>query len=152
VFLIGFLIASLLIYSPNSFIEVHASDAYGNDIKWIYVEQYNGTAWNLVYNYTSSGGSNRILDNQKINFTVFTCLNKTYASSTAEALSFSRVNVTISTGGSPISGWSNIPCNQSATVLSDATYYYVTSFANWTTPLAIAGSTYNCTFVYQAYF
>jgi len=131
---------------------VKGADAYGNDIKWIYVEQYNGTGWDLVNNYTATGGSDRILDTQPINFTAFTCFNKTYAASEAEALSFTRVNITISESGSPIAGWNNIAMNESATVSSDADFYYLTSYGNWTAPLPEAGKTYNCTFAYQTYF
>lgn len=118
------------------------------DIKWIEVQQYNGSAWNQINNYTTTGGSDRILAGQKVNFTVEVSFNKTLASTIGDAQSNTRVNGTIGIG-SDHSIWNNVALNLSATYQSDATYWYVWFVGNWTSSLAVGGSTYNCTFTYE---
>jgi hypothetical protein len=154
----GLLVAVIFlgfVFGPGSPLSINlawAADAYGQDIEWIHVVQYNGTAWNLVKNFTATAGSERILAGYQVNFTVAVRLNYTFAGSSSDASSFSRVNATISTGGTPLSGWSNVPCNQTVTPTQNGTYWYVWFYANWTSPTPVGGNTYNCTFLYQAYF
>jgi hypothetical protein len=147
------LVVGIGVYSPEGFIRVGwSADAQGNDITHVTIYQYNGTVWNLVENFTSSGGSERILDSQPINFEVYMKLNKTLASSDSEAKSFTRSNMTITRTDTSVLIWDNVPLNQSATITSDATYYYLSFSGNWTSTLAVAGVTYNCTDVYQSYY
>lgn len=147
------LIAGVFVSSPNSFIELgFCGDLHNNDFRNIAVYQYNGTATNLVKNFTATGGSERILDSQPIDFEVVVKLNLTLASSTSEAKTFTRANMTITRTDTSVKIWDNVALNQSATVTSDANFYYVTFLGNWTSVLAVAGVTYNCTTVYQAYY
>jgi hypothetical protein len=148
------LIAFLVLFSP---IGINRSNliVYGlldtMDIQWIEVQQYNGTVWNQVNNYTATGGSDRILDSQLVNFTIEVSINKTVATTINDAQSYTRVNGTIGIGNDH-SIWDNVALNLSATYQSDATYWYVWFVGNWTSSLAVGGLTYNCTFVYQAYY
>ena len=149
VFTLLSLLLVLFASTDGTFLALAVTD--GMDINWIYVEQYNGTAWNLVQNFTTTGGSERILDTQPINFTVCVYFNKTLAAAVGDAVTYTRVNGTIGVGGDA-SIWNNVALNYSGTNSSDATFWYLWYHGNWTTSLAVAGTTYNCTFLYQGYY
>jgi len=125
---------------------VFAVDSYGNDINFIEVWQYNGTDYILLANFTSSGGSVRVHDNWVINFTVGIRFNSTLASSTAEAISYTRVYMNI-TGI-----WINVELNNTSCTLI-GNYYYLTEQGHWNqTGYPEAGVTYTCSIVYQGYY
>lgn len=128
---------------------VWAADALGNDIEYVEVYQYNGTAWNMVENFTVSGGSTRITDSWQTRFVVGVQLNDTLADDTAEARSYTRANMTIVDGGTV---WNNESLNDTGTVQDIGSYYYVPYEGNWTSNLPAAGVTYNCTVNYEVYY
>jgi hypothetical protein len=125
--------------------KVYASDSYGNDINYIEIYQYNGSSWNLVTNFTSSGGSERIHDNWQTRFLVNIKLNSTLATSTSEAISYTRVYMNISTV------WTNVELNNTSCSLN-GDFYWLLEEGNWTTSLPSLGVTYSCSVNYQAYY
>lgn len=145
------LIASHVL-EPNLFPQiglVWGADAYGSDIQFIEVYQWNGTAYNLVENFTSSGGSCRVVENNTIKFIVGIKFNKTLASDNAEAISFTRVYSNITDGGSI---WNNEELNHTS-IDSDANFYYLKENGVWNeTGKPSSGVTYNCSFLYQGYY
>jgi hypothetical protein len=142
------LLVSLLMMQNDTMI-VYAADSYGNDITFIEVWQYNGTAWNLLANFTSTGGNVRVHDSWAINFTVGIRINSTLVSSTSDAIAYTRVYMNITDGGSI---WNNAELNNTACSLSGS-YYYLTEQGHWnTTGKPTAGVTYACSILYQAYY
>lgn len=125
------------------------ADSYGNDINFVEVWQYNGTAWNLLANFTTTGGSVRVHDSWATNFTVGIMINSTLVSSTAEAIDYTRVYMNITDGGSI---WNNAILNNTSCSLS-GNYYYLTEQGHWNeTGKPSAGVTYACSILYQAYY
>jgi hypothetical protein len=125
---------------------VFAVDSYGNDINFIEVWQYNGTGYVLLANFTSSGGSVRVHDSWVINFTIGIRFNSTLASSTSEAISYTRVYMNI-TGI-----WTNVELNNTSCTLIGS-YYYLTEQGHWNqTGYPQAGVTYECSVLYQGYY
>lgn len=140
-----------LLFAPNgTFLNLaYAADAYGNDILWVAIYQYNGTAWNLVWNITSSGGSYRVHDAWAINFTVCIQFNNTLASSTAEAIDYTRVYMNITDGGTV---WNNEELNNTACTL-EGDYYVLLEEGYWNeVGKPEAGVTYECAVLYQGYY
>ena len=126
------------------------ADSYSNDINNIEVWQYNGSAWNLMVNFTTSGGSQRIHDGWPTSFIVQVKLNTSLASSASEAHSYTRVNMSIVDGGTvwPISTM----LNDSGTPSSSGGFWYVKKLGNWTSSLPSPGVTYSCNATFQAYY
>lgn len=148
---IGILLFALLLQPFNvTLIQmVWAADVHNNDILWVAVYQWNGSAWVLRNNFTSSGGSTRIHHEQVVNFTVRIKLNSTLASSTTEAVSYTRVYMNITNGGSI---WTNEELNNTAATLS-GDFYLITEEGIWNeTGKPVAGTTYSCTVDYDAYY
>ena len=142
------LLLSLLMMQNDTMI-VYAADSYGNDINFIEVWQYNGSAWNLLANFTSTGGSVRVHDSWAMNFTVGIQINSTLVSSTSEAIDYTRVYMNITDGGSI---WNNAELNNTSCSLSGS-YYYLTEQGHWNeTGKPVAGVTYACSILYQAYY
>jgi hypothetical protein len=128
---------------------VFAADSYGNNINYVEVWQYNGTGWALLANFTATGGSVRVHDGWPTNFTVGIQLNSTLATSTAEAISYTRVYMNITDGGTI---WNNVELNNTACSLSGS-YYLLTEQGYWnTTGQPVTGVTYACSILYQAYY
>ena len=125
------------------------ADAYGNDINYVEIWQYNGTTWILKANFTSSGGSVRINNNQQVKFNVGIRLNSTLASSSDEAISYTRVYMNITYDGTFV--WQNVELNNTSCQLV-GNFYYLIETGTWSTNLPIAGKTYACTILYQAYY
>jgi len=125
------------------------TDVYGNDINYVEIWQFNGTTWVLKANFTASGGSVRINDNQQVKFNVGIRLNSTLASSTAEAVSYTRVLMNITFDGTFV--WQNVELNNTSCVLVGG-FYYLVETGTWNTNLPVAGKTYACTVLYQAYY
>jgi hypothetical protein len=156
---LSLLLSSLVIFSyEDRFTRIsykfiaYGADSVGNDIYAFEVYQYNGSVWNLVVNNTASGNTSRIHDAWATAFRVGIKLNKTLASSDAEAISFTRCNLTIMNITDSKLVWTNVTLNNTATIGSDATYYYHWKLGNWTTDLPLAGVSYNCTVYYDAYY
>ena len=148
--LIGIWVMSgIIIMSLNgAFIHLAwAADAYGNDIQFVEIHQYNGSAWNLVENFTSSGGSTRVHDGWPTNFSVSIKFNSTFASSTAEAISYTRVYMNISQ-----SVWTNEELNNTAcSLIGD--FYVLEEEGHWNqTGKPESGVTYECSVLYQGYY
>jgi len=126
---------------------VYGSDAYGNDIQFVEVHQYNGSAWNLVHNFTSSGGSCRVHDGWITNFTVSIKFNSTFASNNEEAISYTRVYMNISE-----SVWTNEELNNTACSLVGS-FYILEEQGCWNqTGKPESGVTYECSVLYQGYY
>jgi hypothetical protein len=126
------------------------ADSYGNDINYAEVWQYNGSEYILRENMTSTGGSTRINDQQNTFFNVSIRFNSTFASSTAEAIQYTKVFMNISaSNGTSI--WLNVELNNTSCELSGS-YYYLIERGNWTTTLPEAGVTYNCGIDFQPYY
>jgi len=143
--LLSILVISLSIHFNE--LTVLAVDAYGNDIQYVEIHQYNGTHWNLVENFTSTGGSCRVNDEWPTNFTVSIKFNSTFASSTAEAISYTRVYMNISE-----SVWTNAELNNTACSLVGS-FYILTEQGHWNeTGKPEAGITYECSVLYQGYY
>jgi len=142
------LLVSLLMMQKDTMI-VYAADSYGNDINFIEVWQYNGSAWNLLANFTSTGGSVRVHDSWATNFTVGIQINSTLVSSVSDAIAYTRVYMNITDGGSI---WTNAELNNTSCSLSGS-YYYLTEQGYWNeTGKPVAGVTYACSILYQAYY
>jgi hypothetical protein len=143
-------LAGTLLFSPESpyaILGVYCADAYGNDIVCVEVYQ-NGS---MLVNFTATAGSQRVADSLQINFEVYVKINSSLVASSAEAISYTRVNMSImNVNGTYI--WNNVPLNSSAVATLSAPYYWHRKYGNWTSSLPEAGVTYNCTVVYQAYF
>jgi len=145
------LLLTLTLWNNSINIRVFASpaDAYGNDINYVEIWQFNGTTWVLKANFTSSGGSVRINDNQQVKFNVGIKLNSTLASSSNEAISYTRVYMNITYDSNFI--WQNVELNNTSCQLV-GNFYYLIETGIWSTNLPIAGKTYACTVLYQAYY
>lgn len=126
------------------------ADIYSNNINNIEVWQYNGSAWNLVVNFSTSGGSERIHDGWATSFIVQVKLNTSLASSASEAHSYTRVNMSIIDGGTvwPITTM----LNDTGTPSSSGGFWYVKKLGNWTSSLPSPGVTYSCNATFQAYY
>lgn len=141
---------SLLTLLPFTLVHlVYAADSYGDDINFVEVWQHNGTDYNLLANFTSTGGSVRVHDSWVINFTVGIKMNSTLVSSTSDAITYTRVYMNITDGGSV---WTDVELNNTACSL-DGDYYYLTEQGHWNeTGKPEAGVTYACSILYQAYY
>lgn len=148
-FLVAILLfAFLLVQSDLSILHlVYGSDAYGNDIQFIEIWQYNGSTWNLLENFTSSGGSCRVHDAWVINFSINIKFNNTFASSTSEAIDYTRVYMNISE-----SVWTNAELNNtSCSLVGD--FYILEEQGHWNqTGKPESGVTYECSVLYQGYY
>ena len=129
---------------------VFAQDSQGNDITFFEIDQYNGSAWVNVANFTSTGQTARIHDGWQTGFLVGVKLNKTLASDSATAISYTKCNMTISYDSSYV--WDNVNLNQTGSVQNDDSFWYINFQGNWTSNLPAQGVTYNCTVTYQAYY
>lgn len=147
--LIPILLGALLLTSgsPYFVLNVYCADAYGNDITHITIFQ-NGS---MLVNFTATDGSQRVSDGIQIDFEVYIKINSSLVASSAEAISYTRVNMSIMNVNTTYV-WNNVPLNSSATATLIGSYYYHVKYGNWTASLPEAGVTYNCTVVYQAYF
>jgi hypothetical protein len=146
--ILSLLLISFLLVQDDTLI-VYAADSYGNDINFVEVWQYNGSAYNLLANFTVTGGSVRVHDSWPTNFTVGIQINSTLVSSTADAIAYTRVYMNITDGGSI---WNNVELNNTACSLSGS-YYYLTEQGHWNqTGKPVAGVTYACSILYQAYY
>jgi len=126
---------------------VYGSDLYGNDIQFVEIWQYNGSYWNLIKNFTSSGGNCRVHDGWVTNFTVNIKFNNTFASSTSEAIDYTRVYMNISE-----SVWTNEELNNtSCSLVGD--FYILEEEGHWNqTGKPESGVTYECSVLYQGYY
>jgi hypothetical protein len=142
------LLLSLLMMRNDTMI-VYAADSYGNDISFVEIWQYNETAYNLLANFTVTGGSVRVHDSWVMNFTVGIKMNSTLVSSTADAIAYTRVYMNITDGGTV---WNNVELNNTSCSLNGS-YYYLTEEGHWNeTGKPSAGVTYACSILYQAYY
>jgi hypothetical protein len=144
---------TLMHVDSGTFIRVaYASpaDSYGNDILFIEVWQYNGSGYVLMHNITSTGGTYRINDNQTTLFNVTVCFNSTLASSQSEAVSFTRVYMNITDGGTI---WNNQLLTNIAVSGPTNGFYYLVKQATWnSTGYPVAGTTYSISTLYQGYY
>lgn len=139
---------SLLSYHSGGSLIALAADASGDDITYVTVSQYNGTDWNVVKNFTTTGGSERVHDNWQIRFLVGVKFNNTLVASVAEAETYTwiRMNITYNAGADYM--WTNYNLTYVSYAL-DGDFYYGQYTADWNATtaatLCIAGTTYNCT-------
>ena len=142
--------------SPHRFAFINVvfaspADVYGNDINFCEVWQYNGSDWNLVYNFTSTGGSVRIHDSWQVKFVVGTKLNDTLASSSSEALDYTKTLMNITYGSPPSFVWQNVELNNTS-ISQSGGFYWIVENGVWTTDLPVEGVTYNCAIDYRQYY
>lgn len=144
------LITLLFLRNNGTFIHLaYAADSYSNDIDSVEVWQWNGTAYELRHNLTSSGGTYRIYDNQTTKFVVNIMFNSTLAASTAEAISFTRVYMNITDGGTI---WNDAELNNTSCALF-GDFYCLAEEGVWnSTGKPTAGVTYACSVLYQGYY
>jgi len=153
------LILGLLGYSPNSNLRINifkrvraigTPDAYGNVIMNLTIHQWDGDSWELLQTVTTdTNWTQRVVDSQPINITVCWRLNNTLASSEAEAVSYTRVYINLTDGGTI---WNNEEMNNTSSG-SDASYYYGYELAHWNqTGLPTSGVTYDVATRYEAYY
>lgn len=128
-----------------------APDSLGNDINYVEIYQWNTSDWEYVYNFTSSGGSARIHDSWQTRFNVSIKYNSTLASSTAQAISYTKVLMNITKISTSTLIWTNVELNNTSCVLNGS-YYYLVEQGDWNSTLAEAGESYNCTSDYQPYY
>jgi len=137
-------------------------DAYGNRIQQLTVEQLNG-AWAQVgdtYTYSNytypTGFSISCSSNKNTRFNVTVYINNTFASSAADAVTKTRVYITIATGGyegTPESGWNSRLMDDGHTEGSTGSYYWVKLYESWTTAgRPAAGTVYYVTIDYDAWY
>ena len=141
--LIAVLLACLIITQLPlpQYYTVLAVDSYGNDIN--YIEVWEGDT--LKANFTSSGGTVRVNASKLIRFVVGIQFNDTLASSTAEAIDYTRVYMNI-TGV-----WTNMELNNTSCQLSGS-WYYLKEEGNLTAGTLSEGETYECSVLYQGYY
>ena len=154
VFIASFiLLLSQLSLHRSAFINVvfASPDAYGNDIIFCEIWQHNGSDWNIVYNFTSTGGSVRIHDSWQVKFVVGTKLNDTLASSSSEALDYTKTLMNITYGNPPSYIWQNIELNNTSITQSNG-FYWIVETGIWTSNLPQEGVTYNCAIDYRQYY
>lgn len=126
-----------------------AADAHGNDITFILIEQWDGAAYQVVYNFTTSGGSTRVQDSLKIRFTVGVKLADSLASNQNEAGHWTDVKMNITNGGAI---WTNKDLTFSSKSGPSAGFYYVRFVEVWDdVGKPAAGVTYTCVAKYTAY-
>lgn len=129
------------------------ADSYGNDIISIEIWQYNFTNWNLIANFTSSGGSVRVHDSWAINLTVQIRLNETLATSKSEAISYTKVFVNITYGDIPTYVWTNKELNNTSCTGPTGGFYYLKEQGHWNeTGKPESGITYACSTQFKAYY
>jgi len=128
----------------------YGADSYGQDIYCVEVWQYNSTHWNMVKNFTSTGDYTRIVDSLHTAFIVKSYLNETLYSSTAEAISYSRVYMNITCSNSTVI-WSNVLLNNTACSLASPKYVLY-ECGNWTSSLPEPSVIYNCSVSLEGYF
>jgi len=146
------LFLSLLAIPNNPLIRfVWSADAYGNQINWASIEQYNVTlgGYELVVNMTSSGQTVRVHDSWVVRFKVGMRFNSTLASSTSQAITYTRIYMNLTNGGSI---WTNKELNNTSCVLSGSWYYLVENGVWNQTGKPTSGVTYLCSIRYEGYY
>jgi len=137
--------------SPLFIMKAYGADAYGNAIHYIEVYTYfaSNTSYVLKANFTSTGGSVRVPDSQYVRFIVRIKLNSTLASSTSEAIAYTRVYMNITNEGTI---WSNKEFNNTICYLYSS-FYWLKERGDWNqSGKPTSGVTYTCTAKYQAYY
>jgi len=135
-----FLLSCLIIAQFPQRYTVLAVDSYGDDIN--YIEVWEGDT--LKANFTS-GGTVKVNASKLIRFVVGIQFNDTLASSTAEAIDYTRVYMNI-TGI-----WTNMELNNTACQHSGS-WYYLKEEGNLTANTLNEGETYECSVLYQGYY
>jgi len=124
-------------------------DVYGNDVLYVEVWQYNGSAWTLIVNFTGSVGNAKLHDNWEVKFIVGIRFNSSLASSNSEAIEYTRVFMNITHNGSYI--WQNNELNNISCVLN-GDFYYLKEEGIWNVDLPQEGETYDFSVLYQGYY
>ena len=126
-------------------------DAYGNQLRNCEVYQWNGTAWDFIYNFTTDGESALIHDGYPTRFNVTVMFNVSYAASYTYAYNYTGtyMNITYNVGADFV--WTNMILNNTAYV-ETATHWVIVKQGDWNSTLPSAGVTYNCTILYQPYY
>lgn len=113
-------------------------DVYGNDIN--FVEVWEDTA--LKLNFSSSGGTVKVDAGKTLKFVVGIKFNSTLASSSDEAVSYTRVYMNIS------GVWVNKELNNTSVVLSGG-FYWLKEEAILAANTLSEGQTYECSILYE---
>jgi len=147
--MITLLIGCIISTIPNGQLVMlaFASDSYGDDINFIEVWQWNGSDYMLEANFTSTGGSCLVVEDEAVKVIVSIKFNDTLASSEAEAISYTRVYMNISEGI-----WTNEEMNNTSCVHS-GDFYWLKEEGVWNqTGYPVSGVTYECGVLYQGYY
>ena len=149
-FCLVLLFSSIFIYYNGCRVVFAIDPPYNNNIFHAEVWQFSG-GYSLKANFTVTGGSVRVVDNQVIKIVIGLKANKTLFSSEAEAISYTRVYLNITDGGYSL--LNQELSNNASRNFSDATFYYLREYFVWNvTGKPQAGITYTCSAKYQAYY
>lgn len=130
---------------------VYGADAYGSDIDYVEIWQWNGTDYVLRHNITTDpgGATYRIYNEQVVKFIVSIMFNDTLASSNQEAIDFTKVYANITDGGS---SWNNAEFNNTA-CSSSGGFYWLKEEGVWNqTGKPTGGVTYAVSIRYDGYY
>jgi len=136
-----FLLSCLILTQFPQRYTVLAVDSHGDDIN--YIEVWEGDT--LKANFTSGGGTVKVNASKLIRFVVGIQFNDTLASTTQEAIDYTRVYMNI-TGV-----WTNMELNNTACQHSGS-WYYLKEEGNLTANTLSEGETYECSVLYQGYY
>ena len=135
--LLGYLIS--IVPNNRTVMLVFASDSYGNDINFIEVWQWQGSDYELKDNFTTSGGTSKVDEDQAIKLIISIKFNDTLASSEAEAITNSRIYMNISEGI-----WTNEELNNTSCSHS-GDFYWLKENGVWNqSGYPVVGVTYDC--------
>jgi hypothetical protein len=154
IFAICTILVSLLFLPESSFVKIAfaSPDSYGNQINYIEIWQWNVSSYELLINFTSSGGSVRVKGNTVTKFIVGIQFNSTLASSTSQAIQYTKVLMNITDDTTPLAEWNSRELNNTSCSLV-SNFYHLTEQGIWNvTGYPISGVTYTCTTRYKGYY
>jgi len=154
IFAICTILVALLFLPESSLVKIAfgSPDSYGNQINYIEIWQWNVSSYELLVNFTSSGGSVRVKDSTVTKFIVGIQFNSTLASSTNQAIEYTKVLMNITDDTTPLAEWNNRELNNTSCSLV-GNFYLLKEQGIWNiTGYPISGVTYTCTPKYRAYY
>jgi hypothetical protein len=128
---------------------VWGSDAYGNDILWLAVDQWNGSMWVHRANWTASGGTTKVANSQPVRFTTEVRFHTSLATNLTEANSYIQVKMNLTVG---------IYNNQSLAYMANmsfvgGSYYFLVYRVIWNVAgQPVGATTYNGQLKYHGYY
>lgn len=126
----------------------YAQDSYGDDVVYIEVWQYNGTAYALLLNTTSTNHTVPLDGGKPVQFFVCMRLNDTLAPNNDTAVTRTQLFMNITYNTSFV--WNNEELNNTSSI-HDTDYYYVKERGDWTSDLPQDGVEYTAAIKYYVY-